>query len=505
MKRPELIWVLAALAGAGVYLAVSAARGQIGFALDDAWIHQVYARNLGEHGELSFFTGQISAGSTSPLWSSILAVGYALHLDFHFWTYLWGALALGGSAVLSSRLIARWQAQTSFGTSPWLPVVVPLFLVLEWHMAWSAVSGMEIPLFVFLSLALLSCSISIRPPRTDEGRTGVRWFWAAGLVGLLAGLLTLTRPEGVVFAGLVIVGRLMQSRGPSWTRGDSLGLVGMGLGFSLVVLPDLLFNYAASGTLLPNTFYAKSAEYAILFQQAPFVVRWLRLLGVPWIGPQVLLLPGLLAIAVLLGRRGEWSLLAPLAWVLALPALYAARLPVDYQHGRYLMPAVPYIVLFGLWGTGLILQRLRNWTLRTTWVASIGAVLIAFWLLGANAYSTDVAIIDCEMVGTSQWVSANVPSGALIAVHDIGAMEYYDPRPFIDLAGLVSPEVIPFIRDQGRLREFLISRGAGFAVFFPDWYPAWSSDPTFVLVHQTNCSVTREAGSTNLAVYRIEK
>jgi hypothetical protein len=141
---------------------------------------------------------------------------------------------------------------------------------------------------------------------------------------------------------------------------------------------------------------------------------------------------------------------------------------------------VPYIALYGLWGTALLVRRVKNRVVQTTWIASTAAALLAFWLLGAN-----------------------IPANTLIAAHDIGALEYYYPHPFIDMAGLVSTEVIPFLRDQNHLREFLFARGAAFAIFFPDWYPALSSDSRFVSVHQTNCAVTRQAGETNMAVYRI--
>ena len=63
MTRRDASIVALALISAGVYLACAGARG---FPLDDAWIHQVYARNLGTRGEFAFFPGEPSAGSTSP-------------------------------------------------------------------------------------------------------------------------------------------------------------------------------------------------------------------------------------------------------------------------------------------------------------------------------------------------------------------------------------------------------------------------------------------------------
>lgn len=62
---PWLIPVIALLA-TGLYIAAAYYGGLRGFPLDDAWIHQTYARNLAQSGQLAYLPGQPSAGSTSP-------------------------------------------------------------------------------------------------------------------------------------------------------------------------------------------------------------------------------------------------------------------------------------------------------------------------------------------------------------------------------------------------------------------------------------------------------
>src|SRR5690606_36632405 len=84
---PLAVFALLAALVVAAYLAASAAGGYVGFPLDDAWIHQTYARNLGQHGEFAFVLGQPSAGSTAPLWTALLAVGYAARLDYCAWAY----------------------------------------------------------------------------------------------------------------------------------------------------------------------------------------------------------------------------------------------------------------------------------------------------------------------------------------------------------------------------------------------------------------------------------
>ena len=74
----------------------------------------------------------------------------------------------------------------------------------------------------------------------------------------------------------------------------------------------------------------------------------------------------------------------------------------------------------------------------------------------------------------------------LIAAHDIGAIGYFARRPILDLAGLISPEVIPFIRDEAKLDEWIRAKGAQYLVTFPDWYPQLSSHPSEPLLFSGN-------------------
>ena len=105
----------------------------------------------------------------------------------------------------------------------------------------------------------------------------------------------------------------------------------------------------------------------------------------------------------------------------------------------------------------------------------MGAVLVVFWGRGAFTYAQDVAVIESEMVATAKWVSVNVPPGALVAAHDIGALGYFGGHELVDLAGLISPEVIPFLRDENRIATYMTGRGVSYLVAFPDWYPTLTS------------------------------
>jgi hypothetical protein len=117
-----------------------------------------------------------------------------------------------------------------------------------------------------------------------------------------------------------------------------------------------------------------------------------------------------------------------------------------------------------------------------------------------KAYAEDVAIIESEMVTTAIWINENIAADALIAAHDIGALGYFAERNIIDLAGLISPDVIPFIRDEDRLAIYLDSENVEYLMTFPDWYPSLADQST--LIYKTQGNFSPILGGENMTVYK---
>jgi len=504
---PIIIPILALLPPAG-YLLWAQAHGLLGFPLDDAWIHQTYARNLAGSGQLAYLPGQPSAGSTSPAWSYLLSIGYLLGLDFRLWTYLLGGLALAASAWLTCRLGQRLEPRR-----PVVAWLAGLFCAVEWHLVWASASGMETMLFTALSLALLDYALSQIAQRGPS--SGPAWLQAEQTVigavglGLLGGLLTLTRPEGLGLVGLVALALIglppRPDRAEAKRRLTAAGVCLLTCG--LLLAPYLLFNLHTAGSILPNTFYAKQAEYQ---PDLSLPLRFWRVVSPTLVGAQVLLLPGLGYALYRLIRRRNWPAVLPLAWWLALLAAYALRLPVDYQHGRYTMPTIPLLILYGVWGNAGLLRpaspRLAVRLLSRATPPAVALLALLFLERGAAAYRDDVGFIEGELVATAHWLNEHTAPGERIAVHDIGAVGYLTDRPLLDLAGLITPDVIPFIADADRLADWMIEQGATWAVFFPDFSPTYArlaADPRFEVVHCTGYAWTRLVGHQNLCVYRL--
>lgn len=490
--------VVALLAGVSVggYLLASHWTYRIGFPLDDAWIHQTYARNLAVWGEWAFVPGEPSAGSTAPLWSALLALGHALGLGPYVWAYLLGWGLLVGLGLVGAGAVGVFAPERK----KWGMAGAAL-LALEWHLVWAAGSGMETLLFALLATLALAWAAA----GCHEGQEGVRgilrrgrWFW----LGIWIGISVWVRPDGVTLLAPAGAAVLFPDGGRGRAGGARVrALAAVGLGFVLVFLPYLGFNQMLAGAWWPNTFFAKQAEYAAL-REGFFLSRLGEQLGLLTVGVGAVLLPGVgvFGARALSGRR--WGALAGMGWVVGYAGLYAWRLPVTYQHGRYLMPAIPIFLLWGL--AGMLLwagegRGLARRVLARAWGLAAGVVLAAFWGLGARAYAWDVAVIESEMVAMARWVAGHTEAGARIAAHDVGALGYFGGREVLDMAGLVSPEVIPFIRDEGRLAAYLDAEGADYLATLEGWYPALEAGRPVVFVSGGEFAPAQ--GGTNMVVY----
>jgi len=476
-----------------------------GFPLDDSWIHQTYARNLAEYGEWAFIPGEPSAASTSPLYTAILATGYLLNIPYPLWTHLMGGLALAAAGITGGLMAKQIMPERQ-----WASWFVGLALIGTWHLTWAATSGMETMLFSLMTLVLIHLGWREIDPARDHATR--RLILRGGLFGVLAALATLTRPEGVLLAGLVGLWLLLIRPQGSLMKVLQWGIASA-VSFIMVLLPYLLLNLQLTGGLLPNTAGAKFQQHAILLT-LPYHQRIINLLIPIFAGAQILLIPGIVAFLVWVWRkqglgRNRWFFLLPLVWAAALIALYAARLPAPYQHGRYVIPALPALILTGCIGVVWLLHVSRRWLL--TRVAS-RAIMIAFALItlqfalinGPQINRVDVQIINQEMVATAHWIDANIPPDDLLAIHDIGAVGYFTPRPMLDIAGLVSPELVTLVDDDAALWDYMQAQDARYLMAFPDQIPGGTpTDPRLCAVYNSEGYASRSRGGPNMAIYRL--
>lgn len=494
---PDALIILCAALVTALY--VTAGGG--GFALDDAWIHQTYGRNLGLTGLWAFVPGTPSAASTSPLYTILLAAGYALGIPFELWTHGLGVAALAGTGLLARRL-ANYAVPGARGVG----LAAGLACVFSWHLIWAAASGMETALFSMWTLMLIC--LAWREIDAQRPRPLLR----AVIFGMAAALATLTRPEGVLLAGLCGVALILARPNRSLRTMLSWLLLAGGM-WLLFMLPYFALNVQLAGGLLPSTNAAKQAEFSTLFE-LPYLWRFGNVISGLITGAFLLFLPGVVTFSAVQVRalrrnRAAWLFLLLPAWALALPALYAAWLPADYQHGRYVIPALPALWVAGVVGTVTLLRKARASSVwrPITRVLALSAVLVTLLFaltLGLLAYQRDVTIINEEMVDPAHWIAANIPIDVPIATHDIGAVGYFAPRPLLDIAGLISPEIIPVLRDGPALWQFMEARDIAYLMAFPDQVPnSDPGDPRLCPIYQSAGTTVLELQAHKMIVYAL--
>lgn len=414
--------------------------GELGYPLDDAWIHQVFARNLVGTGTLAFNPGVPSSGVTSLAWSAIIAIGYLLEIEPRIWIFLVGIIAHWTSGLLVYAIARRIIPEPK---KPLFALLAACFTVVELHLVWASLSGMETTFFTMLSLLLVYLHMR-----------GTPW----SVQGFVAGLLTATRTEGVLLFGLILMSE--------WCHVSVRSLLYPLLGWAIVETPVFLFNWIVGGSLLPNTYTAK----VVLAGPQPqagiiFLLMYLALL---FIGLNVLLIPAVLFL-IQSHREEKKPLALPLAWVGGLTLLYAVFFPIVHHNMRYLLPTLPWLVILGSAGIAL-LYRQKPAVAKLHLIVNTAA-LLPILVLGTDRYAWDVQNINDQQVMVGKWLGTHTPSNAVIATDDIGAIGYFANRQVVDLAGLVTPEVIGYLRAGESEAPYICARGVTYLAIFLHDHP----------------------------------
>ncbi len=483
--------------------------GGLGFPLDDSWIHLQFARNLSLGDGLTYNPGEPVAGSTAPLWTAVLSILFLLPGPVTIW------VKLVGIAITIAALHAVFVLGRELGLGTGLAAFATAMTALTSWILWAALSGMEIPLFVLLSL--WGITLHLREKQRDAGS-----LWAFAALALSA----LARPEGFLLVMLAGVDRMLQ-----WDRSDTQELklriggwhaVIKGVVAGLVLItPIVALNWSFSSSLLPTTFGAKSSGTIRLLPD----LRYLYEVVSVFIRAQpymlFLSLGGVVVLVERLGTKRDRGLL-PGLWLVGLPLAYSMISPPGKyllgNFGRYFYPLFPILILLG---TLAIARAARAMGSRIT-VGGLAlplraaVMLLLFWptvstsALGAGRYIQAVANIEDGDVQMAKWLAERVDPRALLAVNDVGALKYFLPNRVVDLAGIIHPRVSGYIRDakasggdwrNGVLRILEETR-PDFLVIFPGWYPGLGSlNSGFVPLYELEIPDNIAMGGDRIVVY----
>ncbi len=488
-----LRWVLlfVALAPPLLYLAAEAwlFDGDWQLPLDDSWIHLVFARSLAADQGLAFNPQQLVAGTTAPLWTALLGLLAMLPGSVLLWAKLAGIAAQAGSVGLVYAVARRLDLSPARAA-----VAAGLVATSDW-LVWSALSGMEVNLFVLLLLAGLHRHLGERAA-SEAARPA-----QPPLSFLLFGLAALARPEGLLLPLLAAADRLIRPL-PAAAEGAGLRLawptrttwtaVAAGLLLATLVLaPVAMAFHQMSGSWLPTTVAAKSSGPPLFVPDPRLLstVAGILLASQPWM--TLLALGGVVELLRRLGGPRDRGLLLA-SWTLALPLasalLSSGKEAAVGNFGRYFFPLIPCVVLLG----SLALAPLSFARLRAVEVGSrrvripLGALLLLLLaapailglVSGLKRYLHTCFDVRDSNVALARWLAPRLPPDALLAVNDVGAFKYLLPNPVLDLVGLMNPEVTRRRREAAArgigfgevLVGILEERRPDFIIVFPSWF-----------------------------------
>lgn len=405
--------------------------------IDDAYITFRYARNLLAGNGLVFNPGQAVLATTTPLYSILMAALGAIsggpNADFP--VLAWALNAVLGA--VSCWLLARLGKQLAAPYAGWSAAAV-------WAIAPMAVTfaigGMETSLFVALLLSAFYASL------TGRHR----------LLAVTASLALLTRPDGLLFIGPLILERAWEL----WTDQAAPHRRQTILGESLLFLtPMFVWGLIATsyyGSPIPTSIGAKIGAYRLSPDAA--LVRLLQHYGTPflghltfgnyWIAVGLFLFPVLFFLGALRAvrqQRRSWPLfVGPWLYFVA----YSIANPLLFRW--YLAPPLPFYFLGIFLGADRIAEDARSWIPSAALaVAAIGMTLVG-WTVhpdhGPDRPAPQMAFIKLELLyqQVGEQLADELSPGQTVGAGDVGALGYYSRAPVIDTLGLITPSAQRF-------------------------------------------------------------
>jgi hypothetical protein len=416
--------------------------------VDDAYITFRYARNIVEGRGFVYNPGEQVLGTTTPLYTLLLAVVALATGSRGFPTIalivnaLAGAASVGLLYALGKRVIDHWIPAAAAGV---LWAVAPYSVTF-------AIAGMETDLTIALLLAASYAHIAARP----------RWM------ATLSALAFLARPDTVILTGLLWLDQVLEKRRMPWRE----GAIGLGL-----LTPWLIFGTLTFGSPIPGSIAAKSATYRLAPGES--LVRLVQHYSTPFFGHQVLgslwQLAGFVVYLLLCvvggvraARRDRW-IWPLLAYPYVYLAVFAVANPLLFRW--YLSPPLPFYFLFVLagvwtlaqdvggvvdWGNGRLVDERSAYRLRSllfppsTILVLFAVVALAFtlnaWELhpdhGPARPAPEMAWFELELLyaRAADVVLEHAQPGDTLCAGDIGALGYLTRMPILDTVGLVTPE-----------------------------------------------------------------
>jgi hypothetical protein len=448
------------------------AAGTLGFPLDDAWIHAQFARNLATGHGFTYTGSRWVAGSTSPAWTILLALGYVVTRSALIAGKGLGLVLQLACGVLAARFVLALTGHRA------LAVAGAAIILTTPAMVWGALSGMEIGLTCALVLGGFHLYLTAAGEQPRRQLAGV----------FLLALASLARPESLVLFGIVAIHLVVRSRSIGASARAAASVVAIAL---VVIGPFMLFDYVTTGRPLPTTYYAKSGPglLRVLPEGNRELTRRLFFTHAPnavWqFGETLFNQYGVVATVMFAGfaaaftrslRRKGAALVAISVVAGCLAMGLVAPMRLKPENFRYTAQLVCLASVLGCAGLSILWPLLKRPAARCALLVALVAVICYQSIDSARVYAGSVKNIEQLHVTLARWMRSHLLPGTTVAVNDIGALAYFGGHDIIDLEGLVSPEALAHPRAERGI-GFTRETRPDYIAIFPSWYPDISGRP----------------------------
>jgi len=455
------------------------------FPLDDPWIHLTFAKNLSEYFSFSYFKNEmVTAGSTSPLYTILLAIGFFVTGNEMILSYVIGILFFVLAAIAF-----YWLASVEcIKENAFAMLCTGIFVIDKW-MNFISVSGMETTMFIFI---LILCAYFYRERKAVP-------------FAVMLGLIMWTRPDGVVFIIAVIIDYMLvriYSKEEIYLRLFSdTELKKIAIIFTGILGLYFVMNLLLSGSVLPNTYNAKLTYYSPEFRSRYEFLRdevWKYFtrdskFSFEYFLINLMMVGFLFSIAKLiydLYKKTYNQNTIYILFILGLVFVYFLKLPYAHRFGRYMMPLIPFYILVATIGFRDIARLLNRFTDNALFAKSVFYIFIGItFFQGIKDYddTRELYVVQSKyiydrQVKAANWIKDNTNENDVIATHDVGAIGYYSNRKIVDVAGLVTPELIKKINDidyVNYMSDYMSKNGVTYLAFLREWYRVANQEALF--------------------------
>jgi len=468
--------------------------GEMGVPLDDTWIHFRFADNFIKGYFFQYNPGEPTAGTTSPLYVVILGITSLIIPNFIINSVFLSCLFYIFSCIIVYKIsLLIFQSSNfkfndkipSYLTPQKLSLIISLLTVFAGRFAWAAMSGMETTLFTFFTLA--GVYFYLKDLRSDSFSV---------LPSLMFALSAVLRPEGMLIYSIYAFGITLNFVKDKTLKENLSKFALYILIFLMIALPYLIFSYNVSGHFFPNTFRGQGGGFSLIPN-----FNYLRIVGFFFLRDN--LVTGLLYFGFIFYyfsnyKRyfSEFKYLNLIAlWAIFLPLISSVLIPNWRHHVRYSMPLIPFVNIIAVYTLVVVFQKqyfhkLTDY-LRPKRITPVIIILISFiyYFVYAVALGKNVDNINSQQVKLAEWVQLNVRRNETIAVNDIGAITFLSNNRVIDMAGLITPEILRYrtytwADNLDSLNYLLKKNDVTYIIIYDHWFKEYldkyGSELTFI-------------------------